>query len=51
VLALATLLLAALLASTAVAVSQWIGGDVVESPVTRQEYLDALLGAGNPQGR
>ena len=34
-------LIAALLASTAVAISQWIGGDVVRPPVTRQEYLDA----------
>ena len=32
---------AALLASTAIAVSQWIGGDVVRPPITRQEYLDA----------
>lgn len=33
--------IAALLASTAFAISQWIGGDVVRPPVTRQEYLDA----------
>jgi hypothetical protein len=33
--------IAALLASTAFAISQWIGGDVVEPPVTRQEYFDA----------
>jgi hypothetical protein len=33
--------IAALLASTAFAISQWIGGDIVEPPVTRQEYLDA----------
>jgi hypothetical protein len=35
------LALMALLASTAFAVSQWIGSDVVRTPVTRQEYLDA----------
>ena len=50
VLAFATLLLAALLASTAVAVSQWIGGDVVESPVTRQEYLEAQKQLKLPPG-
>ena len=50
VLAFATLLLAALLASTAVAVSQWIGGDVVEPPVTRQEYLDAQKQLTLPPG-
>jgi hypothetical protein len=33
--------IAALLASTAFAVSQLIGGDVVRPPVTRQEYLAA----------
>ena len=33
--------IAALLASTAFAISQLIGGDVVRPPVTRQEYLDA----------
>ena len=49
-LAFATLLLAALLASTAVAVSQWIGGDVVEPPVTRQEYLDAQKQLTLPPG-
>jgi hypothetical protein len=32
---------AALLASTAFAISQLIGGDVVPPPVTQQEYLDA----------
>ena len=32
---------AALLASTAFAISQWLGGDFVEPPVTKQEYLDA----------
>ena len=32
---------AALLASTAFAVSQWLGGDVVRPPVTREEYLEA----------
>jgi hypothetical protein len=32
---------AALLASTAFALSQWLGGDVVRPPVTHQEYLDA----------
>jgi hypothetical protein len=50
VLAFATLLLAALLASTAVAVSQWIGGDLVEPPVTRQEYLDAQKQLTLPPG-
>ena len=34
-------IIAALLASTAFAISQWLGGDIVEPPVTRQEYLDA----------
>jgi hypothetical protein len=33
--------IAALLASTAFAISQWLGGDLVEPPVTRQEYFDA----------
>jgi hypothetical protein len=50
VLAFATLLLAALLASTAVAVSHWIGGDVVEAPVTRHEYLDAQKQLTLPPG-
>ena len=31
----------ALVASTAFTVSQWYGDDLVEPPVTRQEYLDA----------
>jgi hypothetical protein len=36
------LVVAALLASTAFAITQWwIGGDVVPPPVTEQEYLDA----------
>ena len=34
-------LIAALLASTAFAIPQWLGGDLVEPPVTRQEYFDA----------
>ena len=50
VLAFATLLLAALLASTAVAVSHWIGGDLVEPPVTREEYLDAQKQLTLPPG-
>jgi hypothetical protein len=33
--------LAAILASAAYAISQWIGADVVRPPVTRQEYLSA----------
>jgi hypothetical protein len=33
--------IAALVASTALGLSQWLGGDIVEPPVTRQEYLDA----------
>ena len=33
--------IAALLTSTAVAISQWIVGDLVEPPTTRQECLDA----------
>jgi hypothetical protein len=33
--------IAALLASTAFALSQWIGDDVVTPPVTRQEYIGA----------
>jgi hypothetical protein len=50
VLAFTTLVLAALLASTAVAVSRWIGGDVVEPPVTRQEYLEAQPQLALPPG-
>lgn len=50
VLAFTTLVLAALLASTAVAVSRWIGGDVVEPPVTRQEYLEAQSQLTLPPG-
>jgi hypothetical protein len=33
--------IATLLTSTAFAISQWLGGDIVEPPVTRQEYFDA----------
>jgi hypothetical protein len=43
-------LAAALLASTAFAISQWLGGDVVEPPVTRQEYLDAQKQLALPPG-
>jgi hypothetical protein len=50
VLAFTTLVLVALLASTAVAVSRWIGGDVVEPPVTRQEDLDAQTQLTLPPG-
>jgi hypothetical protein len=42
--------LAALLASTAFAISQWIGGDAVRPPVTRQEYLDAQKQLTLPPG-
>jgi hypothetical protein len=42
--------IAALLASTAFAISQWIGGDVVRPPVTRQEYLDAQRQLTLPPG-
>jgi hypothetical protein len=42
--------IAALLASTAFAVSQWLGGDVVRPPVTRQEYLDAQKELALPPG-
>jgi hypothetical protein len=41
---------AALLASTAFAVSHWIGGDVVRPPVTRQEYLSAQKELTLPPG-
>ena len=41
---------AALLASTAFAVSQWISDDVVRTPVTRQEYLDAQKQLTLPPG-
>ena len=43
-------LAAALLASTAFAISQWLGGDLVEPPVTRQEYLDAQKQLALPPG-
>jgi hypothetical protein len=42
--------IAALLASTAFAISQLIGGDVVRPPVTRQEYLDAQKELALPPG-
>jgi hypothetical protein len=42
--------IAALLASTAFAISHWIGGDVVRPPVTRQEYLDAQKQLTLPPG-
>jgi hypothetical protein len=42
--------IAALLASTAFAISQWLGGDVVRPPVTRQEYLDAQKQLTLPPG-
>jgi hypothetical protein len=42
--------IAALLASTAFAVSQLLGGDVVRPPVTRQEYLDAQKQLALPPG-
>jgi hypothetical protein len=41
---------AALLASTAFAVSQLLGGDVVKPVVTRQEYLDAQKQLALPPG-
>ncbi|HYY34024.1 MAG TPA: hypothetical protein VE693_10670 [Gaiellaceae bacterium] len=44
------LLVAALLASTAFAISQWIGGDVVPPPVTKQEYLEAQKELSLPPG-
>jgi hypothetical protein len=45
------LAMAALLASTAFAISQgWIGGDVVRPPVTEQEYLDAQKELTLPAG-
>ncbi|MGH2637377.1 MAG: hypothetical protein ACRDHU_14695 [Actinomycetota bacterium] len=43
-------LIAVLLASTAFAISQWLGGDVVEPPVTRQEFLDAQRHLDLPPG-
>ena len=49
VLALAAVL-AALLASTAFAVSQLLGGDVVRPPVTMQEYRDAQKFLALPPG-
>jgi hypothetical protein len=42
--------IAALLASTAFAISQLLGGDVVRPPVTRQEYLDAQEELALPPG-
>lgn len=42
--------LMALLASTAFAVSHWIGGDVVRTPVTHREYLDAQARLTLPPG-
>ena len=50
VLVFAALALAALLASTAFAVSRWIADDVVEPPVTKQEYLDAQAQLTLPPG-
>jgi hypothetical protein len=45
------LIMAALLASTALAISQgWLGGDVVRPPVTKQEYLDAQQELTLPPG-
>lgn len=41
---------AALLASTAFAISHWIGGDVVRPPVTRHEYLSAQKQLTLPPG-
>jgi hypothetical protein len=42
--------IAALLASTAFAVSRWIDSDLVRPPVTRQEYLDAQKQLQLPPG-
>ncbi len=42
--------LAALLASTAFALSHWIGGDAVRPPVTRDEYLAAQKQLSLPPG-
>jgi hypothetical protein len=42
--------IAALLASTAVAVSRWIDDDIVRLPVTRQEYYDAQKQLRLPPG-
>jgi hypothetical protein len=50
VLVFAAFALAALLASTAFAVSRWIADDVVEPPVTKQEYLDAQAQLTLPPG-
>jgi hypothetical protein len=44
------LAIAALLASTAVAVSRWIDGEVVRLTVTRQEYYDAQKQLRLPPG-
>jgi hypothetical protein len=44
------LALAALLASTAFAVSHWISGDLVRPPVTKREYLDAQKELTLPPG-
>jgi hypothetical protein len=38
------------LASTAFAISRWVGGDVVRPPVTKQEYLDAQQRLRLPPG-
>jgi hypothetical protein len=42
--------LGALLASTAFAISHWIGGSVVRPPVTKQEYLSAQAQLTLPPG-
>ena len=44
------LLVMVVLASTAFAISQWVGGDVVRPPVTKQEYLDAQQRLRLPPG-
>jgi hypothetical protein len=41
---------AALLASTALAISHWFGGDAVKPPVTRQEYIAAQKQLTLPPG-
>jgi hypothetical protein len=43
-------LAAVVLASTAVAISHWLGGDLVKPPVTKQEYIAAQTQLTLPPG-
>ena len=50
VVAVAALVAVAVLASTAFAISQWLGGDVVKPDVTRAEYREAQRELALPPG-